>query len=193
MFTPVLNGYGYGWQSGESLGRPRVDHSGSYDGFSTYIVRFIRDRLTVIVLSNSDRATGAGTGMDLARLTFGESYALPTLPLRDQLFDAVRARGAASAIAQIMELRRGSPTLPSDETLLDLGYDLLEAALLADAVAIFEHNLGLHPTSAYSYDGLADAALAVGDTERAARHLQTSLRMDPANTYAINKLKRLRR
>jgi len=92
-----------------------------------------------------------------------------------------------------MELRRGSPTLPSDETLLDLGYDLLEAALLADAVAIFEHNLGLHPTSAYSYDGLADAALAVGDTERAARHLQTSLRMDPANTYAINKLKRLRR
>jgi CubicO group peptidase (beta-lactamase class C family) len=191
MFTPVLNGYGYGWQSGQSLGRARVDHSGSQTGFSTYIVRFLTDRLTVIVLSNSDRASGAGTGLDLARIAFGEPYKLPTLPLRDRLYDAVVQRGVTEAIAQIRAIRRDSAALPSDETLLDVGYDLLEAGRLADAIAIFEQNISLHPRSAYSYDGLADAALAVDDVALAKKHFDTSLRIDPGNRYAIDALKRL--
>lgn len=193
MFTPVLNGYGYGWQSGASLGRARVDHSGSDNGFSTYIVRFLRDRVTVIVLSNSDRASGSGTGMDLARIVFGETYTLPTLPLRDRLYDAVVERGVTATISEIREIRRLSPALPSDETLLDVGYDLLETARLVDAVAIFELNITMHPKSAYSYDGLADAALASGDTVLARRHFETSLKIDPSNRYAIAGLARLKR
>jgi CubicO group peptidase (beta-lactamase class C family) len=193
VFTPVLNGYGYGWQTGESLGRARVDHSGSQTGFSTYMVRFPNDRLTVIVLSNSDRASGAGTGMALARIAFGEPYALPALPLRDRLYDAIVARGVVATIAELKEIRRTEPTRPLEETLLDLGYDLLEARRLSDAIAIFEHNIGLHPRAAYSYDGLADAALAVDDIALAKRHFETSLRIDPANRYAIDALQRLRR
>jgi hypothetical protein len=193
MFTPVLNGYGYGWQSGESLGRARVDHSGSQTGFSTYIGRFLADRLTVIVLSNSDRASGAGTGMDLARIAFGETYALPTLPMRDRLYDTIVQRGVAATITELEQLRRSSPSLPSDETLLDLGYDLLEAGRLSDAIVIFTHNIALHPKSAYSYDGLADAALATDDIALAKKYFETSLRIDPANQYAIDALKRLAR
>lgn len=193
MFTPVLNGYGYGWQIGESLGRARVDHSGSDNGFSAYIIRFIRDRVTVIVLSNSDRASGAGTGLDLARIFFGETYSLPTLPLRDRLYDAVVARGIADALAEIQEMYRRSPQLVSDETLLDVGYDLLEGARINDAIVIFEQNIKLHPASAYSYDGLADAALVAGDEDLAKRHFETSLKIDPRNRYAIDALARLRR
>jgi CubicO group peptidase (beta-lactamase class C family) len=193
MFTPVLNGYGYGWQVGESLGRARVDHSGSQTGFSTYIVRFLNERLTVIVLSNSDRASGAGTGMDLARIAFGEPYALPKLPLRDRLYDAIVARGVIATIAEIKELRRTEPTVPLEETLLYLGYDLLEARRLSDAITMFEYNISLHPRAAYNYDGLADAALAVDDIALAKRHFETSLKIDPKNRYAIDALQRLRR
>lgn len=193
MFTPVLNGYGYGWQIGESLGRSRVDHSGSFRGFSTYIVRFLRDSLTVIVLSNSDRASGSGTGMDLARIAFGEPYTLPTRKLRDRLYDTVVGSGVSVALKQIAEIRRVTPALPLDETLLDVGYDLLEAARLADAIAMFEYNISLHPKSAYSYDGLGDAALAMGNDALARRHFETSLKIDPTNRYAIDALKRMPR
>ncbi len=193
MFTPVLNGYGYGWQYGESLGRARVDHSGSHAGFSTYILRFLRDRLTVIVLSNSDRASGSGTGLNLARIAFGDAYIMPTLPLRDRLYDTVIERGVEATLTQVKVTRRDTPTLPLDETLLDVGYDLLEAARLADAIAILEYNISLHPNSAYSYDGLGDAALAMGDITRARRHFETSLKIDPTNRYAIDALKRMSR
>jgi CubicO group peptidase (beta-lactamase class C family) len=193
MFTPVLNGYGYGWQTGESLGRTRVDHSGSFRGFSTYIVRFLRDSLTVIVLSNSDRASGSGTGMDLARIAFGEPYVLPTLKLRDRLYDTVVGSGVSVALKQVADIRRDTPALPLDETLLDVGYDLLEAARIADAIAVFEYNISLHPKSAYSYDGLGDAALAMGNDALARRHFETSLKIDPSNRYAIDALKRMAR
>ena len=193
MFTPVLNGYGYGWQSRKSLGRARVDHSGSHAGFSTYIVRFTRDRLTVIVLSNSDRASGSGTGLNLARIAFGEAYIMPTLPLRDRLYDAVIGLGVDATLEQIREIRRATPTLPMDEALLDVGYDLIEAARLAEAVAILEYNISLHPKSAYSYDGLGDAALARGDIALAKRQFETSLKIDPTNRYAIDALKRMSR
>jgi len=59
MWTPVKlnNGrtfpYGYGWQLGEIRGYPFVGHGGGIDGFSTFILRLTREKLTVIVLINA--------------------------------------------------------------------------------------------------------------------------------------------
>jgi CubicO group peptidase (beta-lactamase class C family) len=59
MWTPVkLNGekthpYGFGWTVSELRGHPYVAHGGGIHGFSTYIARFIKDKLTVIVLMNA--------------------------------------------------------------------------------------------------------------------------------------------
>ena len=50
MFTPVKKGYGYGLQIGEKLGRRSIEHSGSENGFSTYLLRFPSERVSVIVL-----------------------------------------------------------------------------------------------------------------------------------------------
>ena len=116
---------------------------------------------------------------------------MPTLPLRDRLYDAVIGFGVDATLEQIREFRRDTPTLPLDETLLDVGYDLLETARLADAVAILEYNISLHPKSAYSYGGLGDAALTMGNITLARRHFETSLKIDPTNHYAIDALKRM--
>ncbi|HMJ65532.1 MAG TPA: serine hydrolase domain-containing protein, partial [Candidatus Binatia bacterium] len=44
--------YGFGWQVDELRGHPYVAHGGGIHGFSTYITRFVDDKLTVIVLIN---------------------------------------------------------------------------------------------------------------------------------------------
>ncbi len=62
MFTPFRNNYGFGWRIGERFGRREMDHSGSDNGFSTYIIRFPNDGLTAMVLSNSDRASASRVG-----------------------------------------------------------------------------------------------------------------------------------
>ena len=60
MWTPVrLNSgatyaYGFGWELDTVNGHPVVSHTGSNQGFAISISRYMRDRLTVIVLTNLD-------------------------------------------------------------------------------------------------------------------------------------------
>jgi CubicO group peptidase (beta-lactamase class C family) len=195
MFTANQGGYGYGWQVGEKFGRRRLDHSGSYNGFSAYILRFPDDRVSVIVLSNSDRASAGRTGTNLAAIVFGEEYKLPTAQLRDLLWDTVVSKGTDAAIRQYRELRRTQPEAHDygDEVLVELGYDLADGRKLDEAAAIFNFNLELHPESAYSYDGLADVADERGETAKAVAYFEKSLSLDPTNTYASDGLARLQR
>jgi len=48
--TPVV--YGFGWFLDPYRGRARMWHSGDTTGFHTYIVRFVADKLTILVLCN---------------------------------------------------------------------------------------------------------------------------------------------
>jgi CubicO group peptidase (beta-lactamase class C family) len=62
MWTPTkLNdgtteNYGFGWALGELAGHRVVQHGGVWQGFGSYIARYIDDRLTVIVLTNLAQA-----------------------------------------------------------------------------------------------------------------------------------------
>jgi CubicO group peptidase (beta-lactamase class C family)/ketosteroid isomerase-like protein len=58
IYTPVTlkDGskypYGFGWEIGEVAGQPNYSHSGSWQGFRTFITRYLADDTTVIVLAN---------------------------------------------------------------------------------------------------------------------------------------------
>ncbi|MEO5822465.1 MAG: serine hydrolase domain-containing protein [Vicinamibacteraceae bacterium] len=49
-------GYGFGWSVGTLAGRAAVHHGGSLPGFRAFYLRFIDERLAVIVLGNGDDA-----------------------------------------------------------------------------------------------------------------------------------------
>ena len=46
--------YGFGWDITSAGGHKLIEHSGSWQGFTTQISRYVDDRLTVIALSNLD-------------------------------------------------------------------------------------------------------------------------------------------
>ena len=62
VFQPVrLNSgrtypYGFGWQIAEIAGQKVERHGGSWQGFKTYLARYLGDDLTVIVLANLAQA-----------------------------------------------------------------------------------------------------------------------------------------
>jgi CubicO group peptidase (beta-lactamase class C family) len=64
-FSPtVLNDgsvseYGFGWNVSGRLGRPAVHHGGSWVGFRAAIIRFVEERVTVVVLSNASASAGS--------------------------------------------------------------------------------------------------------------------------------------
>jgi CubicO group peptidase (beta-lactamase class C family) len=66
--------YGLGWAIGNEGGRPWVAHGGGLSGFVTFILRCFEDRLTVIVLTNSDTGSPGDIAFTIAR------YYLPDPP-----------------------------------------------------------------------------------------------------------------
>lgn len=77
MFTPVKNGYGYGWGIGNRFGKQTISHGGAIFGFSTQISRFPSEKLTFIVLSNLQGSPAGRIANDLSAIVFGQNYDIP--------------------------------------------------------------------------------------------------------------------
>jgi CubicO group peptidase (beta-lactamase class C family) len=85
MWTEVTSNYGYGWmvstpasQSKPPWALPKrfqVVHPGSINGFTSEILRFPNEHVTVIVLANVEDAHVVGP--DLAAMTLGDPFRLP--------------------------------------------------------------------------------------------------------------------
>jgi CubicO group peptidase (beta-lactamase class C family) len=62
MWTPVklnsgkTHSYGFGWGLGAARGHRIVEHGGAWQGFKTYISRYVDDQLTVVVFANLAQA-----------------------------------------------------------------------------------------------------------------------------------------
>ena len=74
MWTPVklnngtTNPYGFGWELGSVGGHKQVHHGGALPGFRAEISRFVDDKLTVVVLTNSDNANPNALALGVAAL-----------------------------------------------------------------------------------------------------------------------------
>lgn len=194
MIADAQNNYGLGWEMRTWSGRREVGHAGSGAGFSTMIARFIDDRLTVIVLSNSDAANAGAAARDLAAIWFGETPRAPAPDPKTRFLDAVLADGVEAATRLYREMKADQPTaeaFQTDELLVDAGYDLHGTPLMEPAKAVFDFALEQFPRSAYAHDGLADVALAEGRHDEAVRHFDASLVLDPTNDYAVAGLERV--
>jgi len=83
MWTAVkLNGgttypYGFGWELDSVGGHRQIHHGGSLPGFRAELSRFVDDKLTVIVLTNSDNANPGTIALGVA-----EFYIPNLIPIR---------------------------------------------------------------------------------------------------------------
>ena len=194
LFTPVRNGYAYGWLNGEKFGRKTVAHGGSVGGFSSYLLRIPSEQLTVIVLSNSDRTSATKAANNLAAIALGEAYTLPRAQLFDVLSAVIQKEGVARAVATYRMLRRErAADFAFDESVLnDLGYELLRTDEVDGAIELFKLNVEMSPRSANAYDSLGEAYLVDGKKALALENYARSLELDPQNHNAARALAELR-
>jgi ketosteroid isomerase-like protein/dienelactone hydrolase len=117
-----------------------------------------------------------------------------TVPVSLALRGAVREKGVAAAVALYHELKKGLRASRYDfaEAHLNaLGYELLGAGRVTEAVEIFKLNVAAYPAEFNTYDSLAEAYAASGQKEPAILNYQKSLGLNPRNTNAADALKRL--
>jgi CubicO group peptidase (beta-lactamase class C family) len=94
MLTPVKNDYAYGLAVNQQFNHKMVSHGGGINGFATFLAHFPDDKLTIVVLRNSDGGS-PNPGVinhDLAAIVFGEKYEIPrehmAIKVDPKIFDA---------------------------------------------------------------------------------------------------------
>lgn len=83
MATPGKGAHGYGWYSapapGFHSGRD-ISHGGSINGFSTWLSRFPKEDVVIVVLSNLQDTNSRQIALDLYSVLHREPYAAPVVP-----------------------------------------------------------------------------------------------------------------
>ncbi len=69
---------------------------------------------------------------------------------------------------------------------------LLGMGEINDAIMVFKLNTEEYPQSANAFDSLGEAYMVSGDKERAIMNYQRSLDLNPQNSNAVERLKRLK-
>jgi CubicO group peptidase (beta-lactamase class C family) len=77
VFAPGLEGYGYGWFTGEGFKRRRYRHNGGLPGYTSDFVKFPDEGLTLVVLCNLDRARLSAIVRDVSAIVLGEPWDMP--------------------------------------------------------------------------------------------------------------------
>jgi len=118
---------------------------------------------------------------------------LPT-PIGEAMAQFIRESGIDAAIERYKELftARSAKYLFDEDELNELGYSFLRKNKIAEAVKIFELNVWSYRDGYNTYDSLAEAYMVAGNTPLAIRYYEMSLRLNPKNVNAVEKLKKLR-
>ncbi|KAA0967009.1 beta-lactamase family protein [Sporosarcina sp. ANT_H38] len=77
MFTPNLGSYACGWMIAEMVDRSCVHHYGDISGFSSEVLGFVDDQVTIIFLSNMNVTPVTHLSQEIAKIIFGENVSLP--------------------------------------------------------------------------------------------------------------------
>ncbi|HWN09169.1 MAG TPA: serine hydrolase [Pyrinomonadaceae bacterium] len=200
MFKPALSDYAYGWViTKANLGPgaepvPEINHGGGIHGFNTSIARLPGQKHLIVLLDNTSQ------GGNLVRLKraitsilFDKPYTVPKPSVIEAVAGTIREKGAEAGLAQVRDLKSRQPNdYDFNEGEINmLGYQLLQAKKVKDAIEVFKLNVELFPKSANTYDSLAEAYMNNGDSELAIANYKKSLELDANNAGAAAMLKRL--
>ena len=198
MQVPVApsTDYGLGYGVDEVLdGAHAVGHGGANEGWMARFLVVPRTGHGLIVMTNS---TLGGSVHGYLFCQWGRAVLAETSQCRKGIGAVVTASigkdGVKSAIESYWRLKRSN----ADDYdfrefhLNAVGYGLLRAGRVEDAIAIFKTNVEAFPAAWNTYDSLGEAYMVHGDKELAIANYEKSLELNPQNQNGADRLKTLR-
>jgi tetratricopeptide (TPR) repeat protein len=164
--------YGYGWEirdqaRGDSGDSSKIaEHSGSVNGFGSYMAQILRDTSLVVVLKNSRSDTyiqpayAPVIGREILAILLGEEVRPPRKSIARKIALSLGADGIESAIAEYYRIKRNDPAhyFLDESELNSLGIELMfRFGRIDDAARIFETNMIEFPRSYNACDSYAYA------------------------------------
>ena len=179
IFVPASKGnYGYGWFINRrkiNSGKDSIliaDHSGSINGFGSYMARIMSDSSLVVVLKNQrsdtyiDPAFAPDIGNEIISILYGGKVGLPKISIARHIASRIGTQGIDSAIAEYYRVKknnRGNYSMDESE-LNRLGIELyFKFKMPVEALKIFALNIQQFPKSYNTYDSYAFVLKETGD------------------------------
>jgi tetratricopeptide (TPR) repeat protein len=195
------------------FGFDQVTFSGpflTFMSFGQYLVPLV---VLEMYLRTQDRAGAAGrfamaAGLFLLTVMLGAGIVAVTMAaflpnikraydsrrsIADTLSATLATSGIDQATKQYLEVKAAAPaTYNFDEDELNaLGYQLIQANKVKQAIRIFQLNVEAYPQSGNTYDSLGEAYMDDRNKSRAIANYQRSLQLNPRNTNAVKMLQKL--
>lgn len=198
MYKPVLQNYAYGWvvvnASFKQNDQPvqMIRHGGGINGFTTTIVRFPKEKNLIVILDNSGQNVDR-LAETIARILYNQPYDLPKMSIVPVIEKTINDKGIEAGIAMYRDLKaKQAATYDfSEPELNQLGYQLMRAGKVKEAIEIFKLNVEMYPQGFNTYDSLAEAYMNANERELAITNYKKSLELNPNNTNAVEALKSL--
>jgi CubicO group peptidase (beta-lactamase class C family) len=184
--------YGFGWNVRQEGNDKYVWHTGSQAGFRAFIERRLKERVTVIMLTNRGNSKRQEINAAIQNILAGKPYVLPERSGAEELYNVIHASGIRAALGTYDTLKNGSDYDFGESELNTLGYQLLYGDKEAgNAIAIFKLNATVHPKSSNAFDSLGEAYRANHETSLAINFYKEAVSLDPTNGHAAEMLKEL--
>ena len=199
MFKPGLSNYAYGWvvQKGPLGAQDEpvtiIQHGGGINGFNTLITRLPESKNLIVLLNSTGGTKLQDMSQKIAAILFGKPYKAPLRDIADTLFDTIMEKDVQTAIKQYRDLKATQQDAYDfgEQQLNGVGYRLLQTKRVKDAIEIFKLNVEMFPQGFNAYDSLGEAYMENGDKNLAIQNYKKSLELNPKNTNAVEKLKKL--
>lgn len=194
MLTPQIEEAALGFFIGRDNPR-QFGHNGADEGFQAFLIAFADTGQGAAIMANSDNGIRAMNLLanSIAR-EYGWKYTAPRTAIGDVMLFLVETRGVDAAIAHYRELKRSRPDAYGYEEfqLNSLGYGLMQAKRLPEALKIFELNTEMFPNAFNPWDSLAEAHMNLGNKEQAIKFYEKSIQLNPKNDNAVKALQKLK-
>lgn len=197
MFTPHMQGYGYGWRISElkigSRTVKTVEHGGAIPGFVAGFRRMPNERNTIIVMDNTSGPHVEELVDGITQLLYDQPANEPTESIARVVAQDIEKMGVDAATKRFRAIRKDSLAIYDfDEAGMNaLGYVYLQRHRLDAAIAVFAMNVEAHPDAFNVHDSMGEAWLLSGDTAKAIASYRKAYALNPTLPSARAVLERL--
>ncbi len=187
--------WGLGWGIQRVGKAESLWHWGDNGSFKCFAVADPQRKSGLVMFTNSENGLAIApavvhdaTGADYLAFAWLKYDAYDSVAMR--FSKAVRERGVEASIQEFNgSFKTGTI---SEGSINSVGYRLLLQKRFADAIRIFQLNATLHPQSANVFDSLGEAYMDCGDKALAIQFYEKSLALDPDNSNALSRIKKLK-
>ena len=169
-------------------------HDGADEGFQANLIAFANSGKGMAVMANSDNGFRIfhRIAASVAKEYGWNSFKPQPEPRGAILALIAQLKGVDRALSEYKSMRSERPAnelSPAD--LNTLGYTMLSAGQVSDAIRVFEANIALYPDDWNAYDSLGEGYMTARRKDEAIANYRKSLQMNPKNDNGRKMLEKL--